>query len=242
MTAAATLATVARELGEHATLSVRESVRESAPGSVRDLSDHEVVLRARDGDHGAFRVLVERHESRVYGLSLRLLRDPDWARDAVQEAFIKAYRGLRKFEGRSAFGTWMYRLTYNHCLDMRRADKSGRLVEWDEQRPPTGDPVAASSLDDAKSIRGPGEEAERGELREQLAKAIETLPDPIRETLVMREIDGLSYGEIASTLEIPKGTVMSRLFHARKRLREILIEQGVRPFEQAEPPQTEERP
>jgi len=228
MTAAATLATVAREVGEHSEL------------SVRGLSDHEVVLRARDGDHGAFRVLVERHESRVYALSLRLLRDPDWARDAVQEAFIKAYRALRKFEGRSAFGTWMYRLTYNHCLDMRRADKSGRLVEWDEERPPLGDTTASSSLGVAQSIRGPGEEAERGELREQLTKAIETLPDPIRQTLVMREIDGLRYAEIAETLNIPKGTVMSRLFHARKRLREILIQQGVQPIGQGEAKPSEE--
>lgn len=228
MTAAATSATVARHLGEHAVLSVRQ------------LSDHEVVLRAREGDHSAFRVLVERHEARVYALSLRLLRDPDWAQDAVQEAFLKAYRALRRFEGRAAFGTWMYRLTYNHCLDMRRADKSGRLVEWDDERPPGGDPTASLSIDSVPSIQGPGEEAERGELREQLAKAIQTLPDSIRQTLVMREIDGLRYAEIAETLQIPKGTVMSRLFHARKRLREILVQQGVGPFEYADGQVTEE--
>ena len=226
MTAAATIATVATDVGEHAVLSVRQ------------LSDHDVVLRARDGDHGAFRVLVERHEARVYALSLRLLRDPDWAQDAVQEAFLKAYRALRKFEGRSAFGTWMYRLTYNHCLDMLRADKSGRFVEWEEETTPD----ASSSVDFAQSIRGPAEEVERGELREQLAKAIQTLPDAIRQTLVMREVDGLRYGEIAETLKIPKGTVMSRLFHARKRLREILVDQGVQPFECDGEPATEGKP
>ena len=196
-------------------------------GVNNEASDHEIVLRARDGDHEAFRILVKRHETRVHALALRLLRDPDWAQDAVQEAFIKAYRALRKFEGRSAFGTWMYRLTYNHCLDMRRADKSGRYVEWEEERAMG----ASDSPALASSIRGPEEEIERGELREQLQKAIETLPEPIRQTLVMREIDGLRYGEIADLLEIPKGTVMSRLFHARKRLREVLSEQGVSPFE-----------
>ena len=114
MTAAATIATVATGVGGHGVLTARQ------------LSDQEVVKQAREGDHGAFRVLVKRHEARVYALALRLLRDPDWAQDAVQEAFLKAYRALRKFEGRSAFGTWLYRLTYNHCLDMRRAGTEER--------------------------------------------------------------------------------------------------------------------
>ncbi len=219
MTVAATLQRVAAGVGEHEVLSAHE------------LSDHEVVLLARDGDHGAFRVLVKRHESRVYGLAMRLLRDPDWAQDAVQESFLKAYRAIRKFEGRSAFGTWMYRLTYNQCLDMRRADKSGRYVDFDEERTPASDGAESPSLSLSSTIRGPGEEVEREELREQLGKAIETLPEAIRQTLVMREVDGLRYSEIAELLKIPKGTVMSRLFHARKRLQEVLRGQGVHPEE-----------
>ncbi|MGK0485649.1 MAG: RNA polymerase sigma-70 factor (ECF subfamily) [Myxococcota bacterium] len=194
-----------------------------------ELSDQEVVLRARDGDHGAFRVLVKRHESRVYALAMRILHDPEWAQDAVQESFLKAYRSIRKFEGRAAFSTWMYRLTYNQCLDMKRADKSGRYVDWDEERTAISEESKVSGQSLSSSIRGPGEEVERGELREQLGKAIETLPEAIRQTLVMREIDGLPYGEIAELLKIPKGTVMSRLFHARKRLKEVLREQGVLP-------------
>ncbi len=217
MTAAATLATVANDLGEHGAL--------SAP----QLSDFELVHRARDGDHGAFHVLFQRHESRVYALAMRLLRNPEWARDAVQDSFIKAYRALRKFEGRSAFGTWMYRLTYNQCLDMRRADKSGRFDEWEEERLTGSEPDASSAAVLASSIPGPGEEAERGEVREQIAKAVEALPDTLRETLIMREFDGLAYGEIAKLQKIPKGTVMSRLFHARKRLQEALGEQGIGP-------------
>ena len=194
-----------------------------------ELSDQEVVLRARDGDHGAFRVLVKRHESRVYALAMRILHEPEWAQDAVQESFLKAYRSIRKFEGRAAFSTWMYRLTYNQCLDMKRADKSGRYVDWDEERTAISEESKVSGQSLSSSIRGPGEEVERGELREQLGKAIETLPEAIRQTLVMREIDGLPYGEIAELLKIPKGTVMSRLFHARKRLKEVLREQGVLP-------------
>ncbi len=222
MTAAATIATVVTDAGGSGFLSAQQQ------------TDREVVLRARDGDHGAFCVLVKRHEARVYALALRLLRDPDWAQDAVQEAFLKAYRALRKFEGRSAFGTWMYRLTYNHCLDMRRADKSGRYVEWDEERTVGADSGVSFAIDSSRSVRGPGEEAERGELREQLAKAIDTLPDSLRQTLVMREVGGLGYAEIADQLDIPKGTVMSRLFHARKRLRSVLCEQGVQPLDLGE--------
>ncbi len=217
MTAAASLATVANDVGEHRVL--------SAP----QLSDLELVHLARDGDHGAFHVLFQRHESRVYALAMRLLRNPEWARDAVQESFIKAYRALRKFEGRSAFGTWMYRLTYNQCLDMRRSDKSGRYDEYEEERflADENENPGASPL--ASEIPGPEEVAERGEVREQIAKAVEALPDTLRETLVMREFDGLAYSEIAKLQKIPKGTVMSRLFHARKRLQEALIEQGIRP-------------
>jgi RNA polymerase sigma-70 factor (ECF subfamily) len=235
MTAAATIATVARNAGDDRDLSAQHRIDHQA-------SDHEVVRRARDGDHEAFRVLVRRHESRVYALALRLLRDPDWAQDAVQEAFIKCYRGLRKFEGRSAFGTWMYRLTYNHCLDMRRADKSGRYVEWDEERTAGADMGASNLPNLASSIRGPGEEVERGELREILQKAIQSLPESNRQTLVMREVDGLPYAEIADLLEIPKGTVMSRLFHARKRLRDILREQGISPPESDDSPSAGETP
>lgn len=217
MTAAATLATVAGHRGEHEAL--------SAP----DLSDVELVHRARDGDHDAFHVLFRRHERRVYGLAMRLLRNPEWARDAVQESFVKAYRALRKFEGRSAFGTWMYRLTYNQCLDMRRSDRSGRYDEWDEERlsGSAGDASAAPGL--ASSIPGPVEEVERAEVRERISKAVEALPETLRETLVMREFDGLAYAEIAKLQKIPKGTVMSRLFHARRRLQEALGEQGIGP-------------
>jgi RNA polymerase sigma-70 factor (ECF subfamily) len=217
MTATATNVTVAAGLGGRDVLPAHE------------LSEQEVVLRARDGDHSAFRVLVKRHESRVYALAMRILHDPEWAQDAVQESFLKAYRSIRKFEGRAAFGTWMYRLTYNQCLDMKRADKSGRYADWDEERTAISEESKVSGQSLSSSIRGPGEEVERGELREQLGKAIETLPEAIRQTLVMREIDGLPYGEIAELLEIPKGTVMSRLFHARKRLQEVLREQGVLP-------------
>ena len=217
MTAVASLATVANQVGEHRVLSSPQ------------LSDLDLVHLARDGDHGAFHLLFQRHESRVYALAMRLLRNPEWARDAVQESFIKAYRALRKCEGRSAFGTWMYRLTYNHCLDMRRADKSGRYDEYEEERLLAGEGHGPGAVSLASEIPSPEVVAERGEVRALIVKAVEALPDTLRETLVMREFDGLAYSEIAKLQKIPKGTVMSRLFHARKRLQEALSEQGIRP-------------
>lgn len=187
------------------------------------------MARAKKGDHDAFRILVERYQGRAYALALRVLKDEERARDAVQEGFLKAYTNLAKFEGRSSFYTWLYRLVMNLCLDMKRRDKTDREVEWDETRP--GDPAGAPEAE-ALAGRGPGHasparELERSELRKRIAEAIAQLPGDARETLLLREVDGLSYAEIAEALSIPKGTVMSRLHYARKRVQEILVEMGV---------------
>ena len=96
-------------------------------------AETELIDRARRGDHAAFRVLVERYQDRVYGLARRILRDPERARDAVQEGFLKAYAGLARFEGRSGFYTWLYRLVFNQCIDMKRRDRSSRHEEWDDE-------------------------------------------------------------------------------------------------------------
>jgi RNA polymerase sigma-70 factor (ECF subfamily) len=188
--------------------------------------DEEVVARAQRGDHEAFRILVERYQGRAYGLALRILRDEEKARDAVQDAFVKVYGSLRRFEGRSSFYTWLYRLVFNQCLDHKRKDKSGRHVEWEEERfgeEQVLDPSVAGGLP------GPEEELTRAELRVAMAEAIAQLPDEARETLLLREVEGLRYAEIAEALGIPKGTVMSRLHYARKRLQELLGDAGVHP-------------
>jgi RNA polymerase sigma-70 factor (ECF subfamily) len=198
-----------------------EGAMRSPARSTPVLSDADAVSRARDGDHDAFRVLVERYQGRAYRLAARLLGDPDLARDAVQEGFLKAYGSLERFEGRSGFYTWLYRLVFNLCIDMKRRDRSSRHVEWDDE---VARSVEASS-DEALGPE-PGAELDRGELREALARAIEQLPDEARRTLLLREVDGLSYAEIAESLGIPKGTVMSRLHHARRRVRQLLVQAG----------------
>jgi RNA polymerase sigma-70 factor (ECF subfamily) len=191
--------------------------------------DDDIIARARAGDHEAFRVLVERHQGRLFRLAARVLRDEDLARDAVQDAFLKAYTSLRRFEGRSSLYTWLYRLTLNVCLDMRRRSKSDRTVEWPEVQLADGtlpaEPTPASGTEPPPA--GPDTELERSEIRQRVGQAIEELPPEARETLLLREVDGLSYAEIAETLGIPKGTVMSRLHYARRRVQKLLVAAGI---------------
>jgi RNA polymerase sigma-70 factor (ECF subfamily) len=194
------------------------------------LPDPQAIERARQGDHEAFRVLVERYQGRAYRLAVRVLRDEERARDAVQEAFLKVYAGLGRFEGRSSFYTWLYRVVMNLCLDMERRERSGRRVDLPDAEAlerAARDAGTLGSLGWAGREPGPATAVERLELRRAVGVAIDALPDGPRETLVLREVHGLSYAEIAQVLGIPKGTVMSRLHYARKRVQEALRANGL---------------
>ncbi len=198
------------------------------PGSPSaELSDADAVAEAQAGDQRAFQILVERYQGRAYRMATRVLRNEESAKDAVQEAFIKAYRSLGKFEGRAKFYTWFYRLLLNQCLDMKRKDRPERFADFEDT-----DPLeVAAGQQPQPSVEGvsfqPAAEMMRRELQGHIGKAVEQLPEAPRQTLLMREVDGLSYAEIARALGIPKGTVMSRLHYARKRLQDLLIEAGV---------------
>ena len=188
--------------------------------------ESEIIARAKAGDHEAFRVLVERYQGRAYRLALRIMGDEDLAQDVVQEAFLKAYGSLGRFEGRSKFYTWLHRLVFNLCIDTKRRDRSLGQVEWSEEQALDVAPEAvAAGIGDPDGAT-PSQELERKELRELMTRAIEALPEDARRTLVLREIDGLSYAEIAQSLGVPKGTVMSRLHYARRRVRAALVEAG----------------
>lgn len=196
-----------------------------------DPSDRDAVAGARRGDPEAFRVLVERYQGRAYRLALRVLRDEERARDAVQDAFLKAYVNLDRFEGRSSFYTWLYRLVMNLCLDARRRDRSSRIVatpesiDLEQLGAPDSRPVDERIFREHEE--GPAEALDREQLRAALSKAIGDLPDAARETLILREVEGMSYAEIATALAIPKGTVMSRLHYARRRVQELLRQGGM---------------
>jgi RNA polymerase sigma-70 factor (ECF subfamily) len=191
------------------------------------VSDEEAIRWVLAGNRDAFAVLVARYQGRAYRLALRVLRDQESARDAVQDAFLKAYSALSRFQGRSSFYTWLYRLVMNQCLDMKRRDKSEREVEWEDG----GSGEAGAETLQPPEVAGvrfaPAASMMQRELRERIAEAIELLPDGPRETLILREVEGFSYAEIAETQQIPKGTVMSRLHYARRQLQNHLIEMGI---------------
>ncbi len=192
-------------------------------------SDHDAIARVLAGETEAFRVLVDRYQGRAQALALRVLRNDEAARDAVQDAFVKAYSNLGKFEGRSSFYTWFYRLVMNQCLDAKRRDKGDRHVEFDEGGAvETNVEASALPVPEVSGVSfAPAATLMRKELREHIGRAIEALPEGPRETLVLREVEGLSYKEIAEAQGIPKGTVMSRLHYARKQMQIYLIEAGV---------------
>ena len=203
------------------------------------MSDRDAVARAREGDQEAFRVLVERYQGRAHRLALRVLRDEEQARDAVQDAFLKVHSNLGRFENRSSFYTWLYRLVMNVCLDAKRRDRSSRFVDTPElgdlERVATHETMPASEQHFRVHEEAPDDAFDRSQLRDAVARAITALPDAARETLILREVEGLSYSEIAEALDIPKGTVMSRLHYARRRVQELLREAGMAGEFDAEP-------
>ncbi len=179
----------------------------------------EWVRRSQKGDKEAFSRLVERYRKRIYSLTYGMLGNREDALDMAQEAFLKAYRSLPGFRGGSDFYTWLYRIAYNRVIDHYRKEGRKRNVEYDDTYI---SPDAESFRTPPSSYFNPGRELEKKELGRVITEAIQSLPEPQRAVIVLREIEGLAYGEIAASLGIRKGTVMSRLHYARQRLQEIL--------------------
>jgi RNA polymerase sigma-70 factor (ECF subfamily) len=187
--------------------------------------DLTLVRRARAGDQRAFGLLVERYQKKVYAVALGMVKDAEEAMDVSQEAFVKVHRYLDRFKGDSSFYTWLYRITTNTCIDVlrRRAVISQESVEYDD----------SVQLDLAEANLGalgsqvdasPARSALRRELGEKLEEALAQLPEKHRAILLLRELEGMSYEDLARTLDIPKGTVMSRLFHARAKVQRLLAD------------------
>lgn len=193
----------------------------SANGRTSAVDDHELVLAARKGDRDAFRTLFERYHRRAYALAFGVLRHQDDALDVVQDAFIKAHKYLDKFEGNSSFYTWLYRIVMNLAIDHLRKHRRVKPVELDESRMEDG---ADEGL--ASRILGgnPGRALQDKEIRTRIDRALDELSDNHRAVLVMRELEGLSYEEMAQAMECSKGTIMSRLFHARRNMQKRLLD------------------
>ena len=181
--------------------------------------DHEALEACRRGDKGAFDVLVERHHQRVFRLAVRLLGDENGALDAAQEAFVKAWRALPRFEGGSLFTTWLTRITINQCRNELRklgTVKHGRPRSLDEPLAGT-DGTRADAL--AAPTRAPWEDLRGREVRAAFREVLACLEPEDREVLLLKEVEGLSYEDMAAVLAIPTGTVRSRLHRARAEVR-----------------------
>jgi len=185
------------------------------------VDDRELVLGAKRGDRDAFKTLFERYHRRAYALALGVVRHPDDALDVVQDAFIKAHRYLDKFEGNSSFYTWLYRIVMNLAIDHLRKHRRVKPVELDETRIDNDgdDPLLPRILGG-----NPGRALQDKQLRARIDRALDELSDNHRSVLVMRELEGLSYEEMAPALSCSKGTIMSRLFHARRNMQKQLLD------------------
>ena len=183
--------------------------------------DQELVERVQQGEKGAFDILVRRYEHKLVNVIGRYIRDPSEVFDVAQEAFIKAYRALPNFRGDSAFYTWLYRIAINTAKN--------HLVA--SSRRPPGDDVDAQEAEQfgadsgLKEYATPERMALSSELATTIQAAIDELPEELRTAIVLRELDGLSYEEIAAAMDCPIGTVRSRIFRARD-----AIERRIRPL------------
>ncbi|MBT3604453.1 MAG: sigma-70 family RNA polymerase sigma factor [Candidatus Latescibacteria bacterium] len=181
--------------------------------------EQKLITRCQNGDIQAFRELVERYEDRIYALACSIVGDPEAAKDVAQEAFIRAYKALNRFEGKSSFYTWLYRIATNVCLNA--AQKEQRRI----------DSVSLDGLQEKHDIsaerffatEAPENDIERIDLRQQIDKVLEHLSPDHRAVVVLKDIEDLSQEEIADTLGVSVGTIKSRLSRARAHLRDLLL-------------------
>jgi len=185
--------------------------------------DLELVSRYRDGEQRAFELLVKRYQRKVYSLAYGIVHNPEDAMDVSQEAFVKVHRYLDKFQGSASFYTWLYRIVVNLCIDHLRRAGRAYSVEYDDAIDRSQGVLAATDIVPSRQGTDPrqalGDKETLGHINDGLAQ----LSPNHRAVIMMRELEGLSYKEMAEIMECSKGTIMSRLFHARKRLQSYLL-------------------
>jgi RNA polymerase sigma-70 factor (ECF subfamily) len=181
--------------------------------------DQELVVRCQGGDNNAFDELVTHYRGKVYAMIVNMIRNDADAWDLAQDVFVKAWKALPKFEARSSFYTWLYRITHNVTYDWMRKKKITAGTEFDDQVALEAEPGSHTV---PHQIRQPDEKIQGGELKAQIDAAIQELSADHRQAILLKEIEGLSYQEIADVMDSSIGTVMSRLFYARKKLQEKL--------------------
>lgn len=189
------------------------------PENVRK-DEAKLVRLASDGDAAARRELFDAHRDAAYQVAFRVTGRHEDALDVVQDAFIKAFERLGDFDGNAAFRTWLLRIVTNRGLDLLRARKVRLAVSLDADRGDSGEP--SLDLPDRASAGSAESGLEQAELSDRLQRAIETLPPEQRAVFALFAVGEMTYGEIAEAVGVPIGTVMSRLFHARRKLHELL--------------------
>ncbi len=186
-------------------------------------TDVELVELARKGNKEAFRELFERYQRKVMSIALGMVNNPEDAMEIVQDTFVKAYENLEGFKGESSFYTWLFRITVNRAIDLRRYQRRNPTVGLQEEfGVPESEEPYEEFLGDEEGMTDPVRQAESREIGSRVAEAIAELTPYHRAVILLREIEGLSYEEISRVMQCSKGTVMSRLHYARKKLQSRL--------------------
>lgn len=187
------------------------------------LDDELLIRRAQTGDRAAFNALVRKYEERAYKYAYRLTRDPEEAADVVAESFVRAYNAIKNFRSKSTFTTWLYRILTNCFLDLKKKDKGRFDVSLDAS-------LASEETEVFRQIEDPGasphEAAVSAERERRIERALTRLPEFQRAMVVMYHVEMMTYEEMAAALDLPVGTVKSRLNRARLNLRELLEKHG----------------
>ena len=177
-----------------------------------EISDQECVHRIQEGESGMFEVLVRRHQKTIFNLLYRMLGDYDDAAEVSQEVFLSAYRSIARFRGDANFSTWLYRIALNHASTRRR-----NLSKWQQKTVPIETAESASERD-----MDPAESLEQREVQDQVQRALKELEPDDAAIILLKDLQDVPYEEVARVLEVPMGTVKSRLHRARKALKERL--------------------
>lgn len=190
-----------------------------------DPPDETLMLRYQQGDRAAFAQLVRRHQTPLYNFALRQVRVPQVAEDVVQESFVRVVQNAADFKHEARFTTWVYTITRNLCIDHLRKRALRKHPSLDESRGEAGDgPTLGEQTADPHPRASVEREATGTELKERIARAVDTLPDEQREVFLMREMANLPFKEIAEITGVPENTVKSRMRYALERLQEHLAE------------------
>ena len=185
-------------------------------------NENELVTRLKKGQDAAYQILVRQYQDKLFYIAYGITLDSEESREIVQEVFIKVFRRIHSFRGDSKLFTWLRRITVNESLNWQR--KLKRRFKWHHHSLENGDTY--DIVEDKSDMDDPEALYEKKELKKDLEEGLRSLPEDARTVFILKELEGLSYEEIARILKIQKGTVSSRLFYARQRLRGILFDRG----------------